>query len=40
MKIRLTVWERNEKTGEKIGVQDMKEQYLYIRDIPLMTDRN
>ncbi len=39
MKIRLTVWERNEKTGEKIGPKDMKEQHLYIRDIPLMTDR-
>jgi len=39
MKIRLTVWERNEKTGEKLGVKDMKEQHLYIRDIPLMTDR-
>ena len=39
IKIRLTVWERNEKTGEKLGVKDMKEQQLYIRDIPLMTDR-
>ncbi len=37
--VRLTVWERDEKTGEKIGVKDMKEQHLYIRDIPLMTDR-
>ncbi len=39
MKIRLILWEKNEKTGEKIGTKDIKEQYLYIRDIPLMTDR-
>ena len=39
MKIRLILWDRNEKTGEKMGVKDIKEQFLYIRDIPLMTDR-
>ncbi len=39
IKIRLILHERNEKTGEKIGVKDIKEQFLYIRDIPLMTDR-
>ncbi len=39
MKIRLVLWERDEKTGEKIGVKDMKEQSIYVRDIPLMTDR-
>ncbi len=39
MKIRLILHERNEKTGEKSGVKDIKEQFLYIRDIPLMTDR-
>ena len=27
------------KTGEKVGVKDIKEQSLYIREIPLMTDR-
>ena len=37
--IRLTLWDLDEKTGEKIGVKDMKEQSLYIREIPLMTDR-
>ncbi|AXH10554.1 DNA-directed RNA polymerase subunit beta [Malaciobacter halophilus] len=37
--IRLTLWELDEKTGEKIGVKDMKEQSLFIREIPLMTDR-
>ncbi len=39
IKIRLTLWDLNEKTGEKIGVKDMKEQSLFIREIPLMTDR-
>jgi DNA-directed RNA polymerase subunit beta len=39
MKIRLILWDKNEKTGEKMGVKDIKEQFLYIRDIPLMTDR-
>ena len=28
MKIRLIVHDRDEKTGEKIGVKDIKEQYL------------
>ena len=37
--IRLTLWDLDEKTGEKIGVKDMKEQALFIREIPLMTDR-
>lgn len=39
IKIRLIVHEKDEKTGEKIGVKDIKEQDIYIRDIPLMTDR-
>ena len=37
--VRLTLWDLDEKTGEKIGVKDIKEQSLYIREIPLMTDR-
>ncbi|MFA6789174.1 MAG: DNA-directed RNA polymerase subunit beta [Arcobacteraceae bacterium] len=37
--VRLTLWELDEKTGEKIGVKDMKEQSLFVREIPLMTDR-
>ncbi|MGB6329405.1 MAG: DNA-directed RNA polymerase subunit beta [Halarcobacter sp.] len=37
--IRLTLWDLDEKTGEKIGVRDMKEQALFIREIPLMTER-
>ena len=39
IKIRLTLHERDEKTGEKIGVKDIKEQEIFIREIPLMTDR-
>ncbi|PID47926.1 MAG: DNA-directed RNA polymerase subunit beta [Proteobacteria bacterium] len=39
MNIRLIVWEKDEKTGEKTGVKDIKEQSIFIRDIPLMTDR-
>ncbi len=39
IKVRLIVHERDEKTGEKIGIKDIKEQTLFIRDIPLMTDR-
>ncbi len=39
IKIRLIVHEKDEKTGEKIGVKDIKEQDIFIRDIPLMTDR-
>ncbi|EAK0794090.1 DNA-directed RNA polymerase subunit beta [Campylobacter lari] len=39
MKIRLTLHEKDEKTGEKIGIKDIKEQEIYIREIPLMTDR-
>jgi len=37
--IRLTLWDLDEKTGEKIGVKDIKEQAIFIREIPLMTDR-
>lgn len=39
MKIRLTLHEKDEKTGEKIGIKDIKEQDIFIREIPLMTDR-
>ncbi|MCI6989253.1 MAG: DNA-directed RNA polymerase subunit beta [Campylobacter sp.] len=39
MKIRLILHDKDEKTGEKIGVKDIKEQDIYIRDIPFMTDR-
>ena len=39
MNIRLILWDKDEKTGEKAGVKDIKEQAIFIRDIPLMTDR-
>ncbi len=39
IKVRLVLWERDEKTGEKLGVKDIKEQSIFIREIPLMTDR-
>ncbi|HIQ50702.1 MAG TPA: DNA-directed RNA polymerase subunit beta, partial [Nautiliaceae bacterium] len=39
IKVRLIVHEKDEKTGEKIGIKDIKEQTLYIRDVPLMTNR-
>ncbi len=39
IKVRLILHELDDKTGEKIGIKDIKEQHLYIRDIPLMTNR-
>jgi len=39
MKTRLVLWERDENTKEKKGVSEIKEQSIFIRDIPLMTDR-
>ncbi len=39
MKTRLVLWERDENTKEKLGVKDIKEQSIFVRDIPLMTDR-
>ena len=39
MKMRLILWDRDDKTGEKKGIKNVKEQYIFIRDIPLMTDR-
>jgi DNA-directed RNA polymerase subunit beta len=39
MKTRLVLWNRDENTREKTGVQDIKEQMIFIRDIPLMTER-
>lgn len=38
IKIRLLLWEKNEK-NERVGVKDMKEQTIIVREIPLMTDR-
>ncbi len=39
MKIRLVLYDKDEKTGDKVGIKDVKEQEIFIRDIPLMTDR-
>lgn len=39
IKVRLIIWDKNEKTDERIGVKDIKEQSIYVREIPLMTDR-
>ncbi len=39
MNIRLILWDKDDKTGEKKGIKDIKEQSIYIREIPLMIDR-
>ncbi len=39
MKTRLVLWDRDENTKEKLGVKDIKEQTIFVRDIPLMTER-
>jgi DNA-directed RNA polymerase beta subunit len=39
LNIALTIWNRDEKTGEKLDPKEIKEQGVYVRDIPLMTDR-
>ncbi|MEF3191984.1 MAG: DNA-directed RNA polymerase subunit beta [Campylobacterales bacterium] len=39
IKIRLILWNRDEKTGEKVGIKDIKEQSIFVREIPMMTDR-
>ncbi|WP_297431306.1 DNA-directed RNA polymerase subunit beta [Sulfurimonas sp.] len=39
MKTRLVLWDRDENTKEKLGVKDIKEQSIFVRDIPLMTER-
>ncbi len=39
LNISLTIWNRDEKTGEKLDPREIKEQSVYVRDIPLMTDR-
>jgi DNA-directed RNA polymerase subunit beta len=39
MKTRLKLWDRDENTKEKLGIKDIKEQNIFVRDIPLMTQR-
>ncbi len=38
MKVRLTQWNIDEHTGEKISIEDIKEQDIYVGEIPLITD--
>jgi len=39
MKVRLVLWDRDETSKERLGVKDIKEQSIFVRDIPLMTPR-
>jgi len=39
MNIALTIWNKDEKTGEKLDPKEIKEQAVFVRDIPLMTER-
>ena len=39
MNISLTIWNRDEKTGERLDPKEIKEQAVFVRDIPLMTER-
>ena len=39
MNISLTIWNRDEKTGDRLDPKEIKEQAVFVRDIPLMTDR-
>ncbi len=38
IKVRLTQWNVNEQTGEKISIEDIKEQDIYVGEIPLITE--
>lgn len=39
MNISLTIWNRDEKSGERLDPREIREQAIFVRDIPLMTDR-
>jgi DNA-directed RNA polymerase subunit beta len=39
IKIRLIIWDYDEGTKERIGQRDSREQNIFVRDIPMMTDR-
>jgi DNA-directed RNA polymerase beta subunit len=39
MNIELIIWNRDEKTGEKLDPKEIKQQAVFVRDIPLMTER-
>ncbi len=38
IKVRLTQWNINEHTGEKVNIEDIKEQDIYVGEIPLITE--
>ncbi len=38
IRVRLTSWDLDEATGEKLQVSDVKEQDIYVGEIPLITD--
>jgi len=38
IKVRLTQWNVNEQTGEKISIEDIKEQDIYVGELPLITE--
>ncbi len=38
IKVRLTQWNINEQTGEKVNIEDIKEQDIYVGEIPLITE--
>ena len=38
IRVRLTSWDMDETTGEKLQVNDVKEQDIYVGEIPLVTD--
>ncbi len=39
LKIGIKYWNRDEKTGERTSLRNEDTEHIYVRDIPLMTDR-
>lgn len=39
IKVRLILWDKDEKSGEKKGILDIKEQSIFVREIPLMAPK-
>ena len=39
LNIRLIIWDLDERTGERLAPKEMKEQGIFVRDVPLMTKR-
>ncbi|WP_035586566.1 DNA-directed RNA polymerase subunit beta [Hippea jasoniae] len=38
IKVKLTLWNIDETTGEKLNIEDIKEQDIYVGEIPLITE--